>query len=275
MNKSRNPIAILVLVAFFAAAALFTVMGFMFMTALPPLASQHGAKVDTLIYYLMATTGAVFLIGNGSLCWLIWMQSRDGAVKYRPISARTEVLWALGPVGIMAVISEVGVLVLGLPVWNELYGQTNETVMNVEVVGKQFEWFVRYPGKDGKFGKTDMKRVRETSNYFGLVEEDPEAEDDILARGVLRVPINRTILVRLRSHDVQHSFYVPSFRLRQDLVPGMITQTRFKATKLGEYEIACSQLCGLGHYKMNGKVIVMPEIEFDEWLSKQKGYFQD
>jgi len=111
-------------------------------------------------------------------------------------------------------------------------------------------------------------------NPLGLDKNDPAAKDDLFFRGVLRLPVNRAAAVRLRSHDVQHSFSVPAFRVKQDLIPGATTRTQFVPIVEGTYEIACAELCGLGHYKMSGTVIVMSQQEFDEWLAKQIGQFE-
>lgn len=274
MKPTRDPVSTFALILFLATACALTVLGFMVKSWLPPVASDHGVKVDRVIYYLLIATGGIFIIGHVALIALIWKNSRRETSEYKPVTARTELLWALIPVGLMAVISEVGVIVLGLPVWQDLYGQVTDPPLEVEVVGKQFEWLVRYPGKDGRFGKTRINLVHETRNPFGLVEADPDAQDDVVLRGVLRLPVGRTVLVRLRSHDVQHSFTVPAFRIKQDLVPGLTTQARFKPTVEGEYDLACAELCGLGHYQMKGTVLVLSPEAFTEWLGKQPGWFE-
>jgi cytochrome c oxidase subunit 2 len=274
MDRLRVPLAAIVLVAFFALVTILTVIGFAFRAWLPPVASQHGAGVDFVIHFLLITTGIVFVAGHAALGWFVWRFSRGEPATYQPVSQRTEWLWALPPVVFMAVVSEVGVLVLGHPVWNQLYGAVPEDAVIVEVVGKQFEWFVRYPGKDGAFGKTQPDQVHETRNPLGLVEEDPAASDDIVTRGVLRLPVGRSVSVRLRTHDVLHSFAVPAFRVKQDLVPGIVTHTQFTPTKAGEFEIACAELCGLGHYKMRGTIQVAAVEEFEQWLAAQIGWFE-
>jgi cytochrome c oxidase subunit 2 len=174
----------------------------------------------------------------------------------------------------MAVIAEVGVLALGLPTWMEVYGEAPEDALVVEVVGKQFEWIIRYPGKDGKFGEASPELVNDARNPLGLDRKDPAARDDVVLRGNLHLPEGRPVSVRLRSHDVLHSFTVPHFRIKQDLVPGFTTSTLFTPTRSGSYEIVCAEVCGLGHYRMRGMAIVEPAGDFEKWLAEQPGWFE-
>ena len=273
-QPSRAPLTAKYLVAFFGAVVVLTIYGFAARPWLPEVASRHGKGVDTVIWYLLATTGPVFVAGHVMLAWLVWTRSSAEATEYQPVSSRTELLWAMLPIAFMGIVSEAGVLALGHPVWSELYGEPEPDAMKVEVVGKQFEWFVRYPGKDGEFGHTSPDLVHEVRNPLGLDKKDPAAKDDLFSRGVLRLPVDRMVRVRLRTHDVQHSFAIPSFRVKQDLVPGFPTQTQFVPTREGEYEIACAELCGLGHYKMRAVAIVLSEEEFKQWKASQLGWFE-
>jgi cytochrome c oxidase subunit 2 len=243
--------------------------------ARPAVASQQGENIDTVINYLLVTTGVVFIIGNAGLIWLVLRYSGSGPSGYKPESAKTQWMWALVPVACMAAISEIGVLLLGAPVFDGMYGKAPADSLQVEVVGKQFEWIVRYPGKDGKFGRTSPKLVHTTRNPLGLDEDDSTATDDIVVNNILRVPRGRMVQIRLRTHDVQHSFSVPAFRVKQDLVPGLVTHAQFVPTRTGKFEVVCSQLCGASHYRMRGEVLVMEPQEFDDWLAKQKGWFED
>jgi cytochrome c oxidase subunit 2 len=208
------------------------------------------------------------------LGWIVWTRGNATTSQVRPIGKKQELLWALIPIVFMGIVSEAGVLALGHSVWRELYGDGDLDALQVEVVGKQFEWFVRYPGKDGQFGRTMPELVHEVRNPLGLDETDSAATDDIFSRGVLRLPVGRMVQVRLRTHDVQHSFAVTAFRVKQDLVPGLPTLTQFVPTREGEYEIACAELCGLGHYKMRGTTLVLSDADFEQWLSNQFGWFE-
>lgn len=274
MSASRGKSSAVGLVGLFCLITVLTVAGFVVRPWLPPVASQHGEDVDFVINYLLVTTGIVFVVGHAALAWLVLKHSGREKSTYRPVSNRVEWMWALVPVVFMAGISEAGVLVLGGSVWDQLYGERPQDAIEVEVVGKQFEWFVRYPGKDGEFGRTLPELVHEVRNPLGLDRKDPAAKDDLFSRGVLRLPVDRTAIIHLRTHDVQHSFSVPSFRVKQDLVPGFATETRVRPIRTGQFEIACAELCGLGHYKMRGTTIVLSQEEFDAWLDQQIGWFE-
>lgn len=273
MTPPRRSIEAPLVAIFFFALTGLTLYGFMARRWLTPVASEHGPGVDKVINYLLVTAGAIFVIGHGVLATFIWRYSRGDAAEAR-VSKRTELLWALIPVLILTLVSEVGVLMLGMPVWAQVYGETPPDALQVEVVGKQFEWIVRYPGKDGVYGRTKPEFVDEMENPLGLDEDDPAAVDDVIQRGSLYLPQDRTARIRLRSHDVLHSFTIPEMRIKQDVVPGTAQFTQFKPTQAGEYEIACAELCGLGHYRMRGRSVVMPADEFDAWLAKQVGWFE-
>ena len=156
----------------------------------------------------------------------------------------------------MALVSESGVIILGMPAWEQLYGDPPKDALEVELVGKQFGWIVRYPGEDGVFGATDPYLVDDMDNPLGLDDEDPAAEDDIVLDGLMHLPVDRPVVVLLRTHDVLHSFTVAEMRIKQDLVPGLTTKVQFEPTRTGKFEIACAELCGLGHYRMRGELFV-------------------
>ena len=151
---------------------------------------------------------------------------------------------------------------------------TIENAAVVEAVGQQWEWSFRFPGKDGVLGTADARFVNE-NNPFGLNPNDPYGKDDVLIEGnTLHLPIGKPIKMVLRSKDVLHDFFVPQFRARMNLVPGLVTYFWFTPTKTGKYEILCAQLCGIGHYTMRGYVIVDDQRTFDAWLKKQPTFAQ-
>ncbi len=237
---------------------------------LPEANSAHGHGIDRVINYLLVTTGILFLSGCYVLGKFVMRYGRGEAQPNSKVSAKAEAAWAIVPVILMCAISEVGVLATGLPVFTQIYGEPEEGFNEVEVVGKQFEWLVRYPGPDGVFGEVDHAKVHDLRNPVGLVKEDPAAKDDIVVRGMVHVPVDRMTVVRLRSLDVLHSFTVPLMRVKQDTVPGFTAFTQFTPEVTGPFELACAELCGLGHYRMQGTILVESEEDFEQWLSKQE-----
>jgi cytochrome c oxidase subunit 2 len=263
-----------VLAAFLALITTLTVAAFFTREWRPPVASQHGTGVDRMISYLLVVTGIVFVVGHAVLIAFI-VRYRRGREKSASIPRRAEWVWTLVPVAAVALFSEVGVIVIGLPVWASVYGEPPANTFTVEVTGKQFEWLVRYPGKDGKFGRVDPKLVNDAENPLGLDEKDPASTDDVILRGTMHLPVDRPVQVRIRSLDVLHSFSLPELRVKQDAVPGYTTGARFTPTKAGKYEIACAELCGLGHYRMRGYLFVKSAKDFEEWMADQQGWYEE
>lgn len=270
----RRSIQGVLLVLFFAAVTTLTLAGFLFHGWMPPVATEHGRGVDAMIAYILIATGAIFVVGHVVLATFVWKYQGEGSSVYRKIPVRTELVWALIPVVVMALVAEGGSFFLGLPVWAKMYAEPARDALVVEVVGKQFEWIVRYPGKDGKFGAVKPELVDDAENPLGLDEEDGAATDDLVFRGSLHLPVGRPILIRARSLDVLHSFSVPEFRVKQDTVPGMATTVQFKVERTGTFEIACAELCGLGHYRMRGFVYVKSDEEYRKWFDQQVGWFE-
>lgn len=274
MSQRRQTVEVAALVLLLLGITTMTVVGFAAKEWMPPVASQHGVGVDAVIRYLLLTTGAVLVIGTLAMVGFLWQYGRGRPARSPQTSVRAERWWSLVPVLGMALIAEAGVLMKGLPVWEQVYGAPPPDALVIEVTAQQFEWIVRYPGKDGTFGRTDPALVAGEANPAGLDEKDPAAVDDVVARGALHLPAGRTVYLRLSSRDVLHSFSIPAFRVKQDVVPGIVGGTRFVPTQPGRYEIACAELCGMAHYKMRGRVIVHSPEEYAQWLSEQVGFFQ-
>ena len=262
------------LIAFFAILAALTVLGFL----LPwrrQVASEEGSGIDRTITYLLVVAGILVVAGHAVLIRFIWKSSGGAQAAYGRPSRGAEWLWSIVPVLLMLAVSEAGVFLVSGPVWESIYADVPNNPVILEVAGKQFEWYVHYPGADGKFGDVDMRRINETDNLLGLgMDEigfvtDEAAKDDIIKRSQLYVPVGRPVVIRLRTFDVIHSFFVPEFRLKQDLLPGYPTRIKFTPTREGVFELACAELCGLGHYKMRGEVHVVKPEEFEAWLKKE------
>ena len=240
---------------------------------LPPLASEHGAGIDFMIYYLLLTVGALFVIGHVALGYFIWRFGGQDRVSFRLPSFQTERRWSLIPVVVMALVAEGGILILGLPVWEKFYASAAPPdAVTIEVTAEQFAWNIRYPGKDGIFGRTNPRLIT-LDEPLGLDKTDPAVKDDVVLLNQIWVPLNVPARLRLRSKDTIHSFYLPNFRVKQDAVPGMMIDTWFVPTVAGTYEIACAELCGFGHSEMRGLFHVVPRDEFQKWLGEQSTAF--
>jgi cytochrome c oxidase subunit 2 len=237
---------------------------------LPEVASEHGRGIDLMLLYLLVTTGVLIVIGHLVLGYFVFRFSRAAEVSPTLPGARAERFWSVAPAILMTLVAEGGVLVLGIPVFGQLYTQEPPAdAVVVEVTGEQFTWNVRYPGADGRFGRTDPALIT-AENSLGVDESDPAAADDIHDLALIHVPVNRPIVVRLRSKDVLHSFFLPHHRIKQDAVPGMTIETWFVPNREGEFEIACAELCGFGHYQMRGFLRVVSEDEFERFLAEKQ-----
>ena len=233
---------------------------------LPQLASRHGAGIDDMLSYLLLATGGMLLVGNLVLAVFVWQASRRSRVKRRQAGPKAERRVAIGLGLLMTLVAEGGVLAIGLPVWSEYFASAPPAdALLVEVTGEQFAWNVRYPGPDETFGHTDPQLVN-PDNPLGLDPGDPAGKDDVVGINNLYFAVDRPVRVRLRAKDVLHSFFLPHLRVKQDAVPGMVIEVWFVPTVEGTFELACTELCGLGHYSMRGFAHVVTPQELDQWL---------
>ena len=168
-------------------------------------------------------------------------------------------------------MTAVGVAVMltpGLFVWNQ-FVTVPEGAAEVEVLAKQWTWGYRFPGKDGKLGKSGARNIND-DNPFGIDPNDPNGKDDVVVDDAeLHLPLNKPVKVLLRSIDVLHDFHVPQFRAKMDMVPGQVTYFWFEPTRTGNFDVMCYELCGTGHYAMRGNVVVETEADFQKWLDEQ------
>lgn len=234
--------------------------------------STHGKLIDDQMDDTMWEAGLSFLASQIILAVFIWQYSKprpDAKIKLFPGGAKGLVLAAIVLVGV-----EVFALgVFGVKAWGQIYfTPPGPNAMPIQVQAGQFAFYFRYAGPDGKFGAIHPELISEANqNYYGLdPEHDVDARDDVVA-AELAVPVNREIHMLMHSKDVSHSFYVPALRIHQDFVPGLDLSVHFTATKVGKYEIVCSQLCGLGHYNMRAYLEVMSQEDFDNWMKQQEG----
>ncbi len=156
----------------------------------------------------------------------------------------------------------------GLFVWAKFVEVPKEAAV-FEAVGKQWYWSFRFPGEDGVMGTVDARYVSD-KNPFGMNPNDPNGQDDVLvASPEVHLPVGRPVKALLRSIDVLHDFAVPQFRVKMDLVPGLVTYVWVTPTRTGEFDLLCEELCGLAHFTMRGKVVVEEEDAYQAWL---RGY---
>jgi cytochrome c oxidase subunit II len=214
----------------------------MFDRLLPESASTFGADIDWLFMLILAITGVVFVLVQVTLIvFIIRYRRRDGRkAEYTHGNQRLEIVWTAATAVIVLVLA-----FLSRELWFDIKDPHRFPPAGLElmVTGKQFEWNITYPGADGVLGTAD----------------------DVVSRNRMHVPVGVPVHLALESEDVIHSFFVPEFRVKQDLVPGMRIPAWFEATRTGEFAIGCAELCGLGHYRMSGTVIVQTAEEFEQW----------
>jgi len=232
--------------------------------------STHGHAIDDQMSDTMVEAGLSFLAAQillGILVWKFGDRKADAEIKTFPGGAKVMVIAAIVLVG-----TEILALgVLGQKAWANVYFKpAAPDAMQIQAQAGQFAFYFRYPGADGKFGATHPDKIDEgNSNFFGLdPANDVESRDDIVT-GELVIPVDREIHLLMHAKDVGHSFYVRELRIQQDFVPGLDLAVHFTATKVGKYEIVCTQLCGLGHYNMKAYLNVLSQADFDAWM-KQK-----
>jgi cytochrome c oxidase subunit 2 len=245
---------------------------------LPELASAHGGQIDTLIGWTHAFMLILFVGWSAFMAYVLvrFRRSRQPVASYAAVTSHTSNVVEVG----VLVIEMVLLFGFSIPIWaarvDHLPAESDALV--VQVTGEQFAWNIHYAGPDGKFGRTDIKLIDLQSNPLGLDRSDPAAKDDVTTVNQLYLPANKPVIVKLRSKDVIHSFGVPEFRVKQDAVPGLtipiwfvpnVTTEEMRARTGNaefQYEIACAQLCGLGHAHMRGFVTVVSPEEFQKWL---------
>jgi cytochrome c oxidase subunit II len=229
---------------------------------MPDVASKGGETIDQIIYFILFLTGGVFLLTQiVYVFFLIKYRARRGvSATYSHGNNRLELVWTAIPTAIF-----IGLWGYSNHVWwDVLHSTPPSDAMQVAVTAYQFGFSMQYPGADGKLGRSDVKLIS-NDNLFGDDQSDPETKDNF-SSAVLELPVNRPVHIRLNSKDVIHAFYIPEFRIYQDAVPGRtIDWVWFTPTKIGSYQLACSQLCGSGHYNMKAQVEVVSQQDFDKW----------
>lgn len=265
-------------------------------------ASEHGWKLDGLFNVTLFFTGIVFIITQILLFWYSYKyrHSRNRVGEFVSHNNTIEVVWTAIPALVMTFL-----VVKGLIVWNDVMPDVDPTeeVIEIEATGYQFAWDIRYPGPDGKIGTKNYKLIDPALNPLGMDFTDPKTHDDFIADKIV-LPIGKKVRVRITSKDVLHNFYLPHFRVKMDAIPGlptyfiftpMITTADYRQ-QLREYpeydvaqdpsdpeigtrwenfdfELACAELCGKGHYSMRKVVEIVTEDEYEAWLASQNSFY--
>ena len=235
----------------------------------PESAATHGETIDRQFVVTLIVTGVVFIAAQVALGYLIvrYRAKADREAKYTHGSNSIEVLWTVA-----TAVLFFAMVLAGVQAFSNLYlTAAPEDAIPIEVTGQQFAWNIRYAGPDGKFGRTSPEMINDTVNPVGLDDTDPAALDDIVVP-TMAVPVNRPIQLILKSKDVTHSFFVRELRIKQDTVPGMVIPIHFTANRTGTFEIACAELCGLGHHRMRSSIEVLSDLEYSEWLRERAEY---
>ncbi|MFO1098437.1 MAG: cytochrome c oxidase subunit II [Xanthobacteraceae bacterium] len=234
-----------------------------------PIASNW-ESIDHTIIITFWITGIAFtaVVGFLGYCIFRFRHRKDARAAYEPENKSLEGWLTIGTgLGVAAMLAP------GLYVWHQ-YISVPKDATDVEVVGRQWQWSYRLPGKDGKLGKTDVQAIS-ADNPLGLDPNDPAGQDDVIIDGEdLRLPIGKPIKVLLRSIDVLHDFYVPEFRAKMDMIPGVVTYYWLTPTRTGTFDVLCAELCGVGHSQMRGKVVVEEQDKNKAWLESQPTFAQ-
>lgn len=247
-----------------------------------PLASEHGGVTDMLFWITMAITVAAFVIISIVMFWFLYKyQYKEGRkASFFPDNHYLELTWTIIPAIVLAVL-----VFTGLRAWNDITAPASKDAEVIELVAQQFAWTARYPGNDNQLGKVDFRKIDNVGNEFGLVLDDSKTHDDFKSLE-LHLPVGKEVLLKIRAKDVLHSVFLPHFRVKMDAVPGMPTQFKFKPTmttqemrdKLGNqafnYEMACTEICGRGHFSMRFPVVVDTQEDYEKWKKSQEAWLK-
>jgi len=255
-------LAVLILVLIVASLYLFIAQPYWF----PKLASEHGGRIDSLFMAVLIVSGIAFVLVQGALGYFVarYGENANERASYWHDNPKAEAFLLITTAVILTVL-----VFMGQRVWASIYfadAPANATI--IDITAEQFQWNFHYAGPDGQFGRTDTKLITNT-NFVGLDRADANAKDDVVTLNQMHVPVGKPVRVRLHSKDVIHSFFLPNFRMKQDAVPGMGIEVWFTPTTAGQYEIACAELCGLGHYRMRAFLTVDESQDaFNKWLEE-------
>jgi cytochrome c oxidase subunit 2 len=247
-----------------------------------PAASDHGEKIDLMLWITIVVTGIVFLLTQVLLFWFAYkyQYKETRSVYYFPHNNKLELIWTVVPAIFLTVL--VG---FGLFYWFKITGDAPKDSQVVEITGKQFNWLVRYPGKDNVLGRKNYRLTDASNgNALGVDWEDAASHDDIEATE-MHLVVGKPVQLVINAQDVIHDVGLVHFRLKMDAVPGIPTTLwftpKYTTAQMKEitgnkdfvYEISCDQMCGSGHYSMRGVIIVETQEEYDAWISSKKSQY--
>ncbi len=267
--------------------------------------SEHGKSLDDLFNVTLWFTGIVYVVAHIALFWYSYeyRQQKGKKAIFFAHSTKLEMIWTAIPAVAMAFL-----VANGLKVWNDVMPDVDpeKKYLEIEATGYQFAWDIRYPGKDGKIGNKDFRLINMANNPLGLDFSDETSMDDHILSGsdVIKLPLDTTVRVRITAKDVLHNFYLPHFRVKMDAVPGIPTYFVFKPTKTTvqmrqelsalpewnvpydetepdgpkrwekfDYELACAELCGKGHYSMRRVVEIVSKDEYETWAKGHTSFY--
>lgn len=242
-----------------------------------PVASEHGVVTDDMFWVTTLITGIVFILANALLFYFSFRYrfKENNKATFYPDNHKLEIIWTIIPAIVLTLL-----VLRGLEVWTDITAPAPEEAEVVEVMGYQFAWGARYPGKDGKLGDYNYQLI-DNINAFGMDFSDKASFDDFVPQEI-HIPKGKPVLLKIRARDVLHSVFMPHFRLKMDAVPGMPTRFWFVPTKTTEemraetgnpefnYELACTEICGRGHFAMRLLVVVDEPEDYEKWYAEQQ-----
>jgi cytochrome c oxidase subunit II len=247
-----------------------------------PVASEHGVRTDGLFWITMAVTVIAFTIISIVMFVFLYKYQYhpERKAKFYPDNHYLELTWTIVPAVVLTIL-----IITGLNAWNDITSPAAKNAEVIELVGQQFAWIARYPGNDKQLGAYNYKLI-DAINEFGLdLGKDKNTYDDFKSLE-LHLPVNKEVLLKIRAKDVLHSVFLPHFRVKMDAVPGMPTQFKFIPTMTTEemraklnnpnfnYELACTEICGRGHFSMKMSVVVEDQESYDKWKASQEAWLK-
>jgi len=234
---------------------------------LPVQASAHAPQLDRITILVHALMAVLFVGWSAYFAYVLVRFRR----KRHPVAdfhgARGH--WSSWTEAGVAIVEVVLLAAFSIPAWASRVSPAPSGALPVRVVAQQFSWTFHYPGPDGEFGRVDAALIT-GDNPAGLDRASPHGADDVVSVNDLHLPLGRAVLIQLSARDVVHSFGVPAMRVKQDAIPGMSVPVWFTPTLAGTYDIACSQLCGLAHYRMRATMSIVSPDDFAAWLRAQR-----